>query len=277
MKKKSHFTLSYWLDFFNGDIDTAKEAYKEFQTRDQFYFIAKYGEELGEIKYKNLCDIRKKQNSLEYRIEQHGDRGQEIWDKECLSKKVVLNTLIEKHGEIEGTILYRKLTKAKALTLENFISRLGENEGFEKFKQYKILLKNHLSRISVRSSFSTGFIKELIEYLPEDIIQELMYDDNELGILNSLNSKWYFYDLCYTKDKKIIEINGDFWHANPTIYNKDFIHPLKKISASAIWEEDREKIKIAENYGYKIIVIWEKDIRYERKPIIEHCVNFLKG
>jgi len=39
----------------------------------------------------------------------------------------------------------------------------------------------------------------------------------------------------------------------------DYYHQYSKLTAEQIWNRDKEKIKLAENAGYKVKVIWEDD------------------
>lgn len=66
------------------------------------------------------------------------------------------------------------------------------------------------------------------------------------------------YDF-YLNDKILIEVQGDFWHANPIKYkNSDILnHPGGKVSALDIWEKDKNKKENAKKYGYQLIYIWE--------------------
>lgn len=60
----------------------------------------------------------------------------------------------------------------------------------------------------------------------------------------------------------IIEVNGDFWHANPKIFSADDVvdYPKGGIKASILWEKDRKKGLTAEAKGYTMITIWETDL-----------------
>ena len=60
----------------------------------------------------------------------------------------------------------------------------------------------------------------------------------------------------------IIEVNGDFWHANPEKYKADDVvnYPKGGIKASILWEKDKKKGLTAEACGYTMITIWETDL-----------------
>lgn len=70
------------------------------------------------------------------------------------------------------------------------------------------------------------------------------------------------FDLHILNTNILIEINGDFWHGNPQLYESTDIlsHPGEKITAKQLWEKDRIKKYDAEKKGYRVIYIWEKDI-----------------
>ena len=72
------------------------------------------------------------------------------------------------------------------------------------------------------------------------------------------------YDFYLCGSKVIIEVNGDFWHANPNIYNENDIlnFPEKgKLLAKDIWENDKKHIDKATENGFVVISIWETEIR----------------
>lgn len=87
-----------------------------------------------------------------------------------------------------------------------------------------------------------------------------------------INRKQYDFKI----GKTVLEIQGDFWHANPEIYKKDDILPFPEgpKKAEDIWEKDLEKKINAEKYGYSIIYLWEKEIK---KLKMEQILELLKG
>lgn len=79
----------------------------------------------------------------------------------------------------------------------------------------------------------------------------------------------YFYDFCYCN--KIIEYNGDYWHANPRIYNESDILTKGK-TAKEIWDYDTRKIEFAKNNGYEILIIWDSEYKYDKLKVIDRCI-----
>lgn len=276
MKKISKFSFAYWLNFFNGDFELASEAYTKFQKKDLFYFISRYGDEEGTKRYENLISIRKKQNTIDYRKEKHGKiNGVIKWREECSKKSITKDYYLNKYGKDVGEKEWEKLCRSKVHTLENYVKKFGVDEGLSKYKKYKKSLLNHLRKQSTKSSFQLSFIEEIIKLGGFDE-KDFMFDESEMYLYDFNENKYNFFDLCMPSNNKIIEINGDFWHANPKIYSESYYHPLVKKQAKDIWEKDKRKIRLAEDSGYSILVVWEKDIRYNRFPEIEKCIKFLK-
>jgi very-short-patch-repair endonuclease len=97
--------------------------------------------------------------------------------------------------------------------------------------------------------------------LESKISEILMYLNIGFSTQKFINR--FAYDFLINSTKILIEVNGDFWHANPDLYEPDFIlhHPNKRISAKDLWNKDLVKKINAEKEGYTVIYIWESEIR----------------
>lgn len=99
----------------------------------------------------------------------------------------------------------------------------------------------------------------------------------EYGIFE--NNRNYYYDFICNNTKKIIEYNGDQYHANPKKYKEtDLPHPYyKKIGYTAkdIWLYDEIKNNVAINRGHEILFIWDSEYKENKELIIQKCINFL--
>lgn len=76
-----------------------------------------------------------------------------------------------------------------------------------------------------------------------------------------LNGKIFDYFLPDTKT--LVEIQGDYWHGNPEVY-EDFSGYQKYIK-----KRDLMKRSIALGMGYKFIEFWEKDLNEDKNKIIQ--------
>jgi hypothetical protein len=75
------------------------------------------------------------------------------------------------------------------------------------------------------------------------------------------HERTYVYDIYVPELNLVIEVNGDYWHLNPDLYEACFFDASRNIFASDLWREDEKKLETAVKLGYKTAVIWEQDIR----------------
>lgn len=125
---------------------------------------------------------------------------------------------------------------------------------------------------------------KLEKELYEEILKIIPDAESKKTIRDS-NNRWIFPDILIESCGVIIEFYGDFWHANPAIYEKnDIIH--NGITAEKIWEKDKERtirlgdiISEGEKFprGYTVIVVWEKDYKENKKAVlneIDMLINY---
>lgn len=70
-------------------------------------------------------------------------------------------------------------------------------------------------------------------------------------------------DIIFPNKKIVIEIYGDRWHANPNVYSKDsIIHTwYGDETPEMIHQRDRIREDHIKNLGYKLIILWESEIK----------------
>ncbi len=88
-------------------------------------------------------------------------------------------------------------------------------------------------------------------------------DKKEWFIYN--DNKYYFYDLTifHNNKKYIIEYNGECFHPNKDKLNETEWNGWKQLfsnkSADEIYQQDLDKIQIAKNNGFVVLVLWSSD------------------
>jgi G:T-mismatch repair DNA endonuclease (very short patch repair protein) len=89
---------------------------------------------------------------------------------------------------------------------------------------------------------------------------------------------YWLYDFANHEHKKIIEFNGDFWHANPNKFKADdYIgRGVTRCLASEKWLRDEAKLKAAHDRGYQTLVIWEADYYANPETTIENTLIWLQ-
>ena len=78
------------------------------------------------------------------------------------------------------------------------------------------------------------------------------------------NDKSRYYDIKFDVTNVILELNGDYWHANPEIYNANnhiVLQDTGKMLVKDIWDYDQYKKNLAKKNGYDVIYLWEKQMK----------------
>ena len=93
---------------------------------------------------------------------------------------------------------------------------------------------------------------------------------NNIDFIYTFYIQYHSYDFYIKNTAVLFEINGDYWHANPKIYNSgDYIKiGADNVLVDDIWNRDLLKLKIAEKYGYKVFYLWENEINNETEKYI---------
>lgn len=115
------------------------------------------------------------------------------------------------------------------------------------------------------------------------IINEILDRNNikyeiEFRIYDEENSKNRFYDNFIKEKRLILEVNGDYVHANPLYYkDNDLIEmPGNSYLAKEKWIDDKNKRDLAEKNGYTLVNIWETEIKKDILLVEEFLCRLLK-
>ena len=162
------------------------------------------------------------------------------------------------------TIEFKKkhMKKANDEYLKWWDNLSEEDKNIKIIKKIEVLEKNRVC----------GFSSKL-----DDRISKILCKNN----IEHIRQKWInqkSYDIQISNTNLLIEVQGDFWHANPEIYKSDDIVLIDDgIPAYKIWEKDKNKKINAEKYGYVILYMWETDINNlndnELLYIISNSIN----
>jgi len=193
------------------------------------------------------------------KLEYYTSKGYSIEEAEKLLSErqstFSLNKCIKKYGEEKGRQQWLERQEKWQSTLES------------KTEEEKIEINRKKYPKMGRISNAENEIYEYILKIEENV-------DKQFAIKSEENN-WFYYDIRV--GNKIIEYNGDYWHANPKIYDSSHVFKRnnKKINAKNIWEKDNKKILTANKNGYEVYVIWENEYKKDKIGTIEKCINFL--
>lgn len=148
----------------------------------------------------------------------------------------------------------------------NLKSRLPSTSFVEKYfgSTYKrAKYKFHKGKTSPEKIFENILIENKIQY---DYNKMILVTDN-VG-----NEVWYSVDFVIGNNQIFIEIQGDYWHANPMFYSRN---KLNSIQRNSINRDRRKKAQIITRFGKSYYQIWEYDIRNNTEKLKEQINEIL--
>lgn len=159
-------------------------------------------------------------------------------------------------------------------SLEKFKEKYGIEYGEEKYFKWRRNSSEN-NKFHGYSNISQDLFWSLHEILNGDYEHIFFKKLNKEYNLRS-DKKLNCYDFTILDNKKIIEFNGDYWHANPNKYNPEDI-VYETVSAKDIWDRDETKNNIARDKRFEVLIVWESDYKKDRDICIEKCLKFLRS
>lgn len=131
-------------------------------------------------------------------------------------------------------------------------------------------------KFHILGSTTSKFERDVIDHIGNFALRSYLHKRGQYYIGTA--SDYYLYDLVNEHTKKIIEFNGDYWHANPKIYSAEQIlgKGLTKKTVKEIWDKDAKKIQAAKNRGFEVLTVWESDFYKNPQAEVERCLNWLR-
>lgn len=118
--------------------------------------------------------------------------------------------------------------------------------------------KNTADRMAKTNSI---LLKKRTSKLEKQFLIEL----KQKGYKSNKQISKYTVDYVNEKTKHIIEINGDYWHCNPQLFKPDYYNSSIGMTASEKWKYDDERKQYLENLGYRVTIIWETDLKNQKR------------
>lgn len=182
---------------------------------------------------------------------------------------------IPKRSKAERCNTDRCLTKRK----ETFIENYGVDHPVKNKVVRDKIRKTCIERYGVDSNLKIPLLQNLIgvgsklEQRVEEflVVCNIRYEP-QYPILGKA-----FDFLCHNNGESfLLEVNGDYWHANPNKYSANDVvktHTGDKMKAEDIWLKDSEKRKIGEE-RYPVRVVWEGDLNNDFLGTMYKILNY---
>jgi hypothetical protein len=194
---------------------------------------------------------------------------------ENIAKNRSYNTQLEYYinkGMSEEEAHKALYNRQATFSLYKCIQKYGEEKGLEIFNNRQKVWNKKLQKAFKLGKYTQSPIaNNLFNLIKEKL--NLIDSIEEKYVFNDELHKGYLFDFCL--GNKLIEFNGDYWHANPILYGPKSFIKAKNKRAEDIWEYDKIKIQTAENQGYKVLIIWEYDYNNNKEEALKKCIDFL--
>ncbi len=311
-QKKDHFELAHDFDFYinscslitklNTNIvryELRKITWKTWHNKNFIWFFDDKNNKfsLGQLILQVKCENC---GNIYYRKYQHVKeemKRKKLYCKHCTCsfshrteeyKKKYKNTMLKKYG-VDSPIKDPKINKKIRNTM---LRRYGVEYSTQspeiREKYYKTMLKKYGKKsisigwktINNVSNIEKKFIKKIINNIKKYNFKNIYSFKNkqffisEKGKFNH-NLDFFIKDIGYC-----LEVNGDFWHGNLEIYDKNMIHPVIKKTFFEVYNTHKKRIEnIKTNKNIKFIRnIWvtqiEKDEELCLKIVLDDIERF---
>lgn len=233
--------------------------------------ILNYFELIG-IKKRNAKESKHTNNYIEkYKNSIITKYGVDNISKSKLIKEKKVETMLKNYNRINNFSC--PIIKKKAFNNVDFVKlnnklkdKLLNEYGVDNISKIpKVKEKISNTKKIKYSKYSNDEKRKMTENARKNIKPKSKLEIKIQDILNKLKIEYtvnkflfgYNWDLVF-KNKKILEIQGDYWHANPNKYIESDIVFGKKVKD--VWAKDERKRKEAEKNKYRVYYLWESEI-----------------
>lgn len=142
------------------------------------------------------------------------------------------------------------------------------------FQREDIKFKSHISLFHHKGKTQLRKISKVEKKVLDFLISEGYDVINNKKIL--CNNKVKYADCVI--NNKIIEVNGDIYHANPKIYKSNDLIRFWGYNdkAKLLWDKDYQKFKEYKHLGYDVLYVWEKDIKENFDKVKDIIKKFIE-
>jgi len=219
---------------------------------------------IGQIWKKNFTDI------------QHKDRTSKMNSLGKIGEKNHMYGKIGKLSPVYGKVVTDQVRKSRSERMMG-----GNNPSVIYGSPRKGVVLSEEIKEKIRQATIRQFAENRMPYSetkPEKLVRKLLDRLNANAAIQYMPFDeipcWFFgpLDFALPNDRIAIEVQGDYFHANPEIYDD------RMLNAYQIRQRDRDKIKyqMLERYNWRLLYIWENDLKDMDKSC-EVLKTFISG
>ena len=143
--------------------------------------------------------------------------------------------------------------------------RKNDPEGYIKSKKKAA----HSSRLKQGNYKKSKIEQKVEEWLKQHNI------DYDYSCIIGFGENCFQYDFIIHNKRILIEVQGDYWHGNPSLFNEEGLNGKRKLN-----ETQKRKIKVdikkkefAESKNFNVVYIWESDINNCNYKALEEIIR----
>lgn len=245
----------------------------------------------------------------EYIISKYKAEKSKYCCRECKDKHSTQKSLVEINCEYCGkAIIVKKGQIAKGKRFcSNECSYMSRRKKVKKTcvvcgKEYETHFRRHEISVTCSKECHIVWQSEIYSQIPEVkerlrqqgtnsvINQQTAYTKPEMMVLQELNKRDIDFipqyvigeiliaDFYLPKYNAVLEVYGDYWHANPKIYGEESNKkPLNDHQISQIKKDKRRYYVITKNYDMYMYSVWENDIYEDVEDVIDKVFKSLEN
>lgn len=174
--------------------------------------------------------------------------------KDIINKTGYTSSTVSKHTK--GLRSHKEAVKLARSQGKGEISDKGREKLSIAGKQ--ACMKNKKFYTKPEKEFIKILRKNRLKVKIPDFISEITseYSDKDGEIFYQYPLQRYVCDFVWLKKKIIFNVNGDFWHANPLLYNYNDLCEIQKFNL----KQDNNKKKFLQSKGFTTVDVWESEI-----------------
>lgn len=136
--------------------------------------------------------------------------------------------------------------------------------------QKKLMKSNpeYYHKIKSKAGYISTYSRERFKKTNPEIIIENWLKEHNINydyscIMGSEKVGLYQYDFIIHDKRILIEVNGDYWHGNPNLFNEDGSDGKRKLNQVQLEKIKKDKLKLdfAKKHNFELIYIWEEEIK----------------
>jgi len=266
LKKAHNITVCEYRSIYNYN---GKLQYVSNEDKQKRSLIAKSGGSILSVTYwtkKGYSIEEAKRNISKIQSNNNSKRNYS-------AKEIIINTeyWIQKHGYSYDEAV-KKVSEIQASRSRKSSKFTGKNHSDISKQSISVSMSKHIKTVG-----STKWVSHFGVFGGQSKAEIECYETIKKEICNDIQANVsvdkYVVDMIYKT--YVIEFNGDYWHANPSIYEDEYFNQTVKKYAKEIRQNDLDRISNLHILGYNVFTIWESDWKKNRLLVLEQVKKFI--